>query len=66
MTELYLVPERTWVRVVDPDRVPPGAPVPEKGERVFFSHVDGMYSYCRREDGTVIHLIAWQEVEIDE
>ena len=62
--ELHKVPNRTWVRVIDPDKVPPAAPEPEQGERIFFDHIDGMYSFCKREDGTIIHLVAWQEVEI--
>ena len=65
MVELHKVPNRTWIRVIDPDVVPPAAPNPEKGERIFFDHIDGMYSFCKREDGTIIHLVAWQEVEID-
>ena len=62
--ELHKVPNRTWVRVIDPDKVPVGAPNPEKGERIFFDHIDGMYSLCKRENGEIIHLVAWQEVEI--
>jgi len=63
--KLHKVPNRTWVRVVESDKVPPGAPFPERGERIFFDHIDGMYSYCKREDDSIIHLVAWQEVEID-
>ena len=63
--ELHTVPNGTWVRVQDPDVVPPDAPTPDSGERVFFDHIDGMYSLCKREDGSIIHLVAWQEVTID-
>ena len=62
--KLHKVPNGTWVRVIEPDKVPPGAPVPSMNEHIFFDHIDGMYSYCKREDGTVIHLVAWQEVEV--
>jgi len=31
-----------------------------------FHHVDGMYSYCTLENGEVVHLAAWTEVEIIE
>lgn len=62
--QLHKVPNGTWVRIIEPDKVPPDAPEPTKGERIFFDHIDGMYSYCKREDGTVIHLVAWQEVEV--
>ena len=64
--ELHKVPNRTWVRVQDPDKVPPAAPTPDAGERIFFDHIDGMYSFCIREDGSIIHLVAWQEVTIDD
>jgi hypothetical protein len=64
--QLHKVPRCTWVRVIDPDKVPPAAPEPVAGERIFFDHIDGMYSYCEREDGSIIHLVAWQEVKIDD
>lgn len=31
--ELHKVPNRTWVRVIDPDKVPPAAPEPEQEGR---------------------------------
>ena len=34
--------------------------------KLLFHHIDGMYSYCTNDKGTVIHLAAWTEVEIDE
>lgn len=34
--------------------------------KLLFHHIDGMYSYCTNHKGTVIHLAAWTEVEIDE
>ena len=52
--KLYTVPNRTWVRL------------PESGEHIFYEHVDGMYSSCKKADGTSIHLAAWTEVEIDD
>ena len=67
MTELHKVPRGTWVRPTREDQpVPVGAPEPFVGERIFFDHIDGMYSFCKREDGSIIHLAAWQEVEIDD
>lgn len=64
--KLHQVPDQTWVRIVEPDKVPPGAPEPKKGERIFFDHIDGMYSFCRDEQKNIIHLVAWQEVTICE
>ena len=52
MTALYDVPNKTWVKL-------------KNGTRIFFDHIDGMYSYCKTEDDKVIHLAAWTEVEID-
>ncbi len=31
-----------------------------------FSHIDGAYSYCTDDDGNVVHLAAWTEVEVKE
>lgn len=28
----------------------------------WFSHVDGMYSYCQLSDGSLFHPTAWSEV----
>ncbi len=33
------------------------------GERYFFDHVDGMYSYCKDNSGNVVHIAAYTEVE---
>jgi hypothetical protein len=64
---LYEVAEKSWVKIVpDPKvitQVPPDAPPLSDGEVIFFYHIDGMYSLCRKQDGTLCHLVAWQEVE---
>jgi hypothetical protein len=36
--------------------VPPKTVVDFNGRKVYFDHVDGMYSICYEEDGTVINL----------
>ena len=33
-------------------------------EELEFYHIDGMYSYCKDDDGNVVHLVAWAEVEV--
>jgi hypothetical protein len=36
------------------------------GEKLFFDHLDGMYSFCLDEKGNVVHLSAYTDVEISE
>ena len=62
--ELYNVPRNSRIRVVGDIKVPPAAPIIEEQEELNFSHVDGMYSYCTRDNGEVVHLAAWAKVEI--
>jgi len=50
--------------VISDVKVPPASPLIEEQEELNFSHVDGMYSYCTRDNGEVVHLVAWSEVEI--
>jgi hypothetical protein len=61
--ELYNVPKGSRIRVIEPEAPPPGGIAPEAKE-YNFSHLDGMYSYCTDDDGNVVHLKAWTEVEI--
>lgn len=50
--KLYEVRNNTWVIW--------------NGERIFFMHIDGMYSLCKDEKGDLLHPVAFAEVEIDE
>lgn len=54
--KLYDVPRNTRIVVTDGD------------DKYFyhFHHIDGAYSYCKDDDGNVVHLAAWTEVEIAE
>lgn len=61
--ELYKVPRYHRVKVLQGVRVPVGALEINKGDELNFHHVDGMYSYCKNDDGEVCHLLAWAEVE---
>lgn len=54
--KLYEVPRNTRIRVV--------APSGNKWLELNFDHIDGMYSYCTTDDGDVVHLASWVEVEI--
>lgn len=62
--KLYEAPRYSFVRVIDPEGVPPGAPKILQGQIVKFIDIDGMYSYCKDECGNTVHLKAWQEVDI--
>ena len=62
--ELYKVPRNSRIKVKTEDKVPPGAPQITEGEELNFKNIDGMYSYCTRDNGEVVHLAAWTEVEV--
>ena len=34
------------------------------GSELNFSNVDGMYSFCTDDDGNVVHLAAWSDVQL--
>lgn len=61
--ELYKVPNRTKVKLLETYEGPPGAPTLLKDEIINFHHLDGMYSYCTDSEGNTVHLKAWAEVE---
>ena len=54
---LYKVPRYSRVRVQ-------WSTVPPLDEELEFEHIDGMYSYCTTDDGSVVHLSASTPVEI--
>ena len=63
--KLYNVPKNTWVAPIGVNPIaPPDAKPVRLGGAVFFKHIDGMYSYCEDSNGDVVHLPAWQDVEI--
>jgi hypothetical protein len=54
--KLYDVPRNTRIKIKDEDG---------SEWRLNFSHVDGAYSYCTDDEGNVVHVAAWTEVEIE-
>lgn len=44
--------------------VPRNSRVRVDGIEFNFHHIDGAYSYCTLDDGTVCHLAAWTDVEV--
>jgi hypothetical protein len=62
--KLYDVPRNSRIKVVSDVKVPPGAPLIYPGDELNFRSIDGMYSYCTTDDGQVVHIAAWTEVEV--
>ena len=54
--KLYDVPRNSRIRLV-------GHTLSSDME-LNFHHTDGMYSYCTDDDGNVMHLAAWTEIEM--
>jgi len=59
--KLYNVPTNSRIKVIVEDE----AQI-QSFEELNFKHIDGMYSYCTRDNGDAVHLAAWTEVEIIE
>lgn len=49
--KLYEVPRNSRIGLSD-------------GSELNFSHVDGMYSFCTDDGGSVLHLAAWSDVQL--
>jgi len=61
--KLYDLKHGSKFRIIDTEtKVPPAAPQADQEKTYWFSHVDGMYSYCKDGD-EVVHFAAWTEVE---
>lgn len=59
--KLYEAKPKTWVKILQ-DEIPSTLET-TTDQKVFFDHLDGMYSYCKTEQGEICHLVAWTEVE---
>lgn len=57
--KLYEVPKGTPIKIVEERKSKR-----DKREVIDFHYLDGMYSYCTNQEGEVVHLAAWTEVEI--
>jgi len=58
--KLYEVPRNSKIRIK-------GLTINgELSEELLFHHIDGMYSFCTANDGTIIHLEASTECELIE
>lgn len=63
--KLYEVPAGAKIKLTEDGAGTPPASKPAKGGAIYkFFNVDGMYSYCEDENGEVVHLAAWTDVEI--
>lgn len=59
--KLYDLKRGDKFTVVD-TKIPPGSPHIYSYEVLTLHNIDGMYSYCTREDGTVVHPAAFSNV----
>ena len=50
--KLYEAPNKVWIRLGT------------DGQRVWFDHPDGMYSYCKTQEGYVCHLSLGTEITV--
>ena len=62
--KLREVSRNSKIIVKDKIITPPASLPIQKGDVLQFHHIDGMYSYCENENGDVVHLVAWAEVEV--
>jgi hypothetical protein len=46
----------------EPVKVPVAHPEFAFDTEYLFSHIDGMYSFCKDKDGQVVHFAAWTKV----
>jgi len=56
------VPQKTWVKVKYGKTPPCDEDI--VNQKIFFDHLDGLYSFCIDENGNLVHMIATTEVEI--
>jgi len=64
--QLQEVPEGSRIRLLKQqvNNTPPDCQNLKEGDEFVFHRLDGMYSYCTQDDGTVVHIVAWAPVEI--
>jgi hypothetical protein len=61
--KLYELNHGDRFKIIDENpKVPVASAEAEQGKVYLFSHIDGMYSYCKDGDD-VVHFAAWTEVE---
>ena len=62
--KLREVSRNSKIIVKDKIITPPASLPIEEGDILQFHRIDGMYSYCKNENGDVVHLLASAEVEV--
>lgn len=62
--KLFDVPRYSYIRVLGEILTPVEGKETSAGNILKFLSLDGMYSRCRDEDGEIVHLVAWADVEL--
>jgi hypothetical protein len=62
--KLYDVPRNSKIRVLNNSEGPPGSSPFKTEDIIKFHKIDGMYSFCTKENGVIVHLKCWEDVEI--
>ena len=64
--KLYEVPNNTKVQLLEKPIIPSGAISVDKGDIIYFNHIDGMYSHCIGKNNSLVHIGATTEIKIVE
>ena len=63
--KLYDVPEGSRIKISTKNtQIPPSHRSIKEEEEFIFHRLDGMFSYCTTDNGEVVHIAGWTEVEI--
>ena len=63
--KLYDVPQGSRIKISTKNtQIPPSHRPIKEEEEFIFHRLDGMFSYCTTDNGEVVHIAGWTEVEI--
>lgn len=61
--KLYELENNRKIRVIENPTIPVSSPNVNENNILNFYYTDGMYSFCKNQNGDIIHIAAWTEVE---